>query len=264
MTNPTIQSMIDTILDGMHTPRIRKTCDTVKTGDTSQTVTKIVTTFMATHAVIENAASLGANFIITHEPTFYTHHDETDWLKGDPVYEAKRKLIDDNNIVIFRVHDHIHAHVPDGIIMGELEALGWVEYASEEHPAILTLPEMTVRELCTDIKDKLGVRNIRMIGDPEMTFTKAIFPVGAAGGDLHFQFLKEHDADVIICGELNEWEASEYVRDANDQGLQKAILAIGHANSEEAGMQWLTNWVQKRYPELSITHIPSGDPFRIV
>jgi putative NIF3 family GTP cyclohydrolase 1 type 2 len=264
MSNPTIQSMIETILDGMHKPRIKKTCDTVKTGDTSQEVTNVVTTFMATYTVIEKAVALGANFIVTHEPTFYTHNDDTEGFEDDPVYQAKRKLIDDNNIVILRVHDHIHARVPDGIGMGLVEALGWEAYADPNNPFILSLPEMTVSELCGVLKEKLGIRHIRMVGDLDTNFSKVAFPVGAAGGPLQFMLMKKAQADVVICGELNEWEVSEYVRDANDQGHHKAILAIGHANSEEPGMAWFANWLHGVYPDLTITHIPSGDPFRVV
>ena len=264
MSNPTIAEMIETILDGMYKPRIQQTCDTVKTGDIHQEVTNVITTFMATHAVIEKAAALGSNFIITHEPTFYSHTDETDWLEDDPVYEAKRKLIDDNNIVIWRLHDHIHSHVPDGIITGLIDALEWSEYTQPETPFIATLPEMSVKQLVAHLKEKLGIRHIRMVGDLEMTFTKVVLPVGAAGGPLHFKLLKETDADVVICGELNEWEASEYIRDANHQGQKKAILAIGHANSEEAGMVWFMNWLKNLYPDLTIMHIPAEDPFLVV
>ena len=30
--------------------------------------------------------------IIPHEPTFYTHLDDTEWLHGDAVYQAKRRI----------------------------------------------------------------------------------------------------------------------------------------------------------------------------
>ena len=91
---------------------------------------------MATYAVIEKAAALDANFIITHEPTFYSHTDETDWLEKDPVYHAKRKLIDDNGIVIWRLHDHIHMRQPDGIILGLAQALGWEGCLDPQFPGI--------------------------------------------------------------------------------------------------------------------------------
>ena len=40
--------------------------------------------FLASYAVIEQAITKGANFIIVHEPTFYNHRDETAWLMHAP------------------------------------------------------------------------------------------------------------------------------------------------------------------------------------
>jgi len=264
MNQPIIQDMINTILDGMHRPHLTETCDTVKTGDPTRRVTSLVTTFMATHAVIEKAAALGANFIITHEPTFYTHHDSVDWLSDDGVYEAKRRLIDDNGIIIWRLHDHIHIRQPDGIVLGLVQALGWEACMQNGEPHYCVLPPMRLAELCAQIKERLGIRHIRLVGDLNAEVSKVVLPVGAAGGGLHYQLMKAYQPDVIVCGELNEWEVSEYIRDANQQGQRKAILAIGHANSEEPGMAWLAQWLGGLYPDLSINHIPAEDPFVVV
>ena len=73
---------------------------------------------MANSDVIKEAISLGANMIVTHEPTFFTGWDTIDWLENDPVYKEKRKLMDDNNMVIWRYHDHMHMKKPDGIYEG--------------------------------------------------------------------------------------------------------------------------------------------------
>ena len=78
----TIQQAIDTIIAAVPGGPPPDTVDTVKIGDPTQPLTGIVTTFLATVEVIEQAAQLGANLIITHEPIFYNHRDETDWLAG--------------------------------------------------------------------------------------------------------------------------------------------------------------------------------------
>jgi putative NIF3 family GTP cyclohydrolase 1 type 2 len=124
MTHFTIQDTIDRILAVAAVDPLPQTSDTIKTGDPTQPLTGIVTTFLATGAVIARAADLGANLIITHEPTFYTHEDATDWLHDDPVYQAKRQLIDAHNIVIWRFHDYWHLTRPDGIMVGLAQRLG--------------------------------------------------------------------------------------------------------------------------------------------
>lgn len=65
-----IQQVIDTIIAAIPGGRKQETVDTVKTGDPAQPVKGIVTTFLATQEVIERTIALGANLIITHEPTF--------------------------------------------------------------------------------------------------------------------------------------------------------------------------------------------------
>src|SRR5215207_6665798 len=109
---PTAQAVIDNILTAIPNAPFPETVDVIKTGDPTQEVTGIVTTFLATRAILQRAVELGANFVITHEPTFYNHLDETDWLAEDPVYQAKRKFIDEHKLVIWRFHDYWHSHQP--------------------------------------------------------------------------------------------------------------------------------------------------------
>ncbi len=67
--------------------------------------------------------------------------------------------------------------------------------------------------------------------------------------------------DVLICGEVNEWETPEYVRDAIDLGNNIGLVVTGHAPSEEAGMEYVVEWLQKLFTEQKVTFIASGDPF---
>src|SRR3954471_17129953 len=146
-TTLTVQAVIDLIRTEMSDEILPDTVDTAKTGDTQQPVTGIVTTFLATYAVIEQAAKLVANLIIAREPVFYNHRDETEWLGDDPIYLAKRRLIDEHNIVVFRLHDYIHARAEDGIIAGELQQLGWEAYADPETNFLCSIPAMSLTDL---------------------------------------------------------------------------------------------------------------------
>jgi hypothetical protein len=76
--------------------------------------------------------------------------------------------------------------------------------------------------------------------------------------------LRSEDLDVIVCGEVREWEITEYVRDAVAQGKRRALIVLGHANSEEAGMAWLVDWLRPRFPDVEVTHVGVGDPFHFV
>ncbi|MES1160121.1 MAG: Nif3-like dinuclear metal center hexameric protein, partial [Bacteroidota bacterium] len=119
----TIRQVIDRMLADIPGAPFGQTVDTVKAGNINQPVKGIVTTMFATEAVIEKTIQLGANFIIAHEPTFYSHTDETDWLRDDKVFLSKKELLDKHGIVVWRFHDYLHAHRPDGVLMGVLTAL---------------------------------------------------------------------------------------------------------------------------------------------
>ena len=95
-----------------------QTCDQLISGNSNMEVTKVVTTFMATVDVIKKAIAMDANFIITHEPTWFNGKDCIDWLEEDPVYLEKKKMLEDNNIAVWRFHDHMHMGEEDGIYRG--------------------------------------------------------------------------------------------------------------------------------------------------
>src|SRR5512145_941776 len=97
-----VKDVVDRITAASPKPPLEKTCDLLMAGAWDCEVTGIVTTFMATIEVIQDAIAKGANLIITHEPTYYTGWDQTDWLVNDEVYLRKQKLLTENRINIWR------------------------------------------------------------------------------------------------------------------------------------------------------------------
>lgn len=261
--SPTIQNVLDAIIARIPGGRLDETVDVVKAGDPSQPVTGIVTTFLATYAVLKQAVDLGANLIISHEPIFYNHLDRVDWLGDDPVYADKLGLIEENSLVVWRFHDYWHRHQPDGIFAGVTETLGWGDYADPSGLPLYTIPQTPLGDLAQTFKKKLGIGTVRVVGALDMPCRRVGLLVGAIGGDHQIRFLGR-DIDVLVVGEINEWETCEYVRDAIAQGRQKALIVLGHANSEEAGMAFLVDWLADVAPGVRVTHVPAGDPFRFV
>jgi putative NIF3 family GTP cyclohydrolase 1 type 2 len=257
----TIQQVIDALLADIPGAPFPNTVDTIKAGDPGQTVKGIVTTMFATDAVIEKTISLGANFIIAHEPTYYNHTDETAWLGDDPVLRFKKDLLDGHGIVVWRFHDGIHAHRPDGIRMGVMQALGWEKYYNPDAPPFVTVPAISLREMIGHVKKELGIDHLKYIGDPAQSCSKIVLLPGASGGRAQIGAIQKYQPDLVICGELNEWETSEYIRDARHQGRKIALVVLGHSVSEEPGMQWLVPVLQQKVPGVSITHLVSGDAF---
>lgn len=257
----TAAQVIEQIKSHVGVPWQSQTVDTFKAGNPGTPVTGVATTFAATMDVLQRAASSGKNLIIAHEPTFYNHLDQTDELKRDPVYRAKRKFIEDHGLVVFRFHDHWHQHRPDGILTGIVAALGWADYQGKTTPYMFQHPGVTLDQLAEEVKRKLNIRTLRVVGSRDMNVAGIAFLPGASGAEKQIEALERQDVQVLVAGESREWETVEYVRDAATQGKKKSLILLGHVPSEEAGMKYCAEWLKTFLPGLPVEFIPAGEPF---
>lgn len=263
-----VKEIIEAIIEQCGGWKFDKTCDMLIEGDENMEVTGIATTFMATVEVIQQAMDQGINLIITHEPTYYTGDDKRDWVKGDAVYEAKRKLIRDNNIAIWRFHDHMHAAKTDLIYDGLIETLGWEAYVDRSlpYPHVYEIPEMSLKELSDFFKDKLEMDVTQIVGSKDTVCKKVGILVGGGSlglgtEEMPMQLMNDKNLDVIVCGDITEWTLPPYVRDAAALGMNRALLIIGHERTEEAGMKYLPQWMEERIEGIKVTFIDAKEPF---
>jgi putative NIF3 family GTP cyclohydrolase 1 type 2 len=268
---PTAREVVERIKKSVGVPWSDRTVDTFKAGDPDTPVTGIATTFLATYDVLQRAAASGKNLIITHEPTFYEHQERTERLGDDPVLAAKRELIEKHKLVVWRFHDHWHKRNPDGIILGMTERMGLTPFRVDSAPSggkeglregpFYRLPETTVGQLAAAMKDKLKANVVRVVGNPDMKVTRVGFACGAPGSWAQIRMLQSDEVEVLLAGESPEWETTEYVRDAVAAGKRKAVIFLGHCNSEEAGMEYCARWLKTVVPEVPVEFISAGDPF---
>lgn len=260
----TVEQVMNLILKTIPGAPFAKTVDTLKSGNPSQRVTGIVSAMFATTDVIEKTIAAGANFLIVHEPTFYNHADETDWLQNDPVFQRKYALLTKHNIAVWRFHDYWHSHRPDGIRTGVLNALGWSKYVDATDPNVLTLPATPLNQIITHAKEKLGIKQVRVVGDLAQSCQRVLLLPGASGGRNQINVIGKARPDVVLCGETSEWETPEYIRDARQQGKKLSLVILGHIMSEAPGMEWLVSWLQPKVPGINVSYIASGNPFTYV
>ena len=239
----------------------QETVDTYKGGGPEVEVTGIATTFLATLDVLKRAKAKGLNFVITHEPTFYNHLDKTEQFGDDPIVAAKQKFIKDNNMIVWRFHDHWHRTSPDGIYKGVTAKLGWDPYSRDGSQYFYDLPPMSLKKLGKALRKKFDQSTIRIVGDIDMEVSKIGLVLGAAGSMRQIQSLQRDDVEVVIAGEVPEWETVEYIRDATTLGKKKALILLGHANSEEAGMDYCADWLKTFISEVPVEFVAAGDPF---
>ncbi len=256
----TVQEIIDTILKEGNLSTISDTVDTIKSGDANQIVTGIVTTMFPTIAVIKESVKHNANFIIAHEPTFYNHRDDKDWVNNNDTVNQKQELLDKNSITIWRFHDYCHSLKPDAIIYGMVKKAGWLSYFKTDEN-ILTIPKISLHNLVLHLKSSLNIAYVRVIGNLHAQCENVAVMPGAFGGQKQVGLVEAKHPDVLIVGEVSEWETAEYIRDSQLLGKKTALIILGHAVSEEPGMEYVAEWLRPMFSSLNITHIPSYDPF---
>ena len=240
------------------------TVDTFKAGNPDGRVTGIAVTMMATMDVLERASAKGLNFVITHEPTFYSHLDTPDGLpESDPVWAEKREFIEKHGMIVWRFHDHWHLRTPDGIEAGVVDALGWQKFQNPDNQYLFVMPETTVRSLAEEVAKKLDSSVVRVVGDPEMKVTKVGLSPGAAGFQRETHALERNDVQVLIVGETREWETVEYAADAVTEGRNKALIVVGHIPSEQPGMEECARWLKGFVKGVPVEFVPANQPFWI-
>jgi putative NIF3 family GTP cyclohydrolase 1 type 2 len=270
-----------------------ETVDTFKAGDPATVVEGIVTTSMATMDVLRRAVKAGANLVITCEPTFYAKADSataparrggsdnrgrggSGAVAGgvnvagqvppasasvtDPIFAAKNDLIKRNNLVVWRFSDHWRLHKPDPLCQGLADVLGWSRFRAADDATRVSIPAITLDALASEIKRKLNARGgIRVVGDARMK----VQTIGLLPGTTSIQAALKivPGVDVVIAGEVREWESVEYVRDKITAGEKKGLILVGRVVSEEPGMNVCAQWLKTIVPELTTRWIPVGDPY---
>jgi putative NIF3 family GTP cyclohydrolase 1 type 2 len=260
----TAREVIARIQEHVGIPWMQQTVDTFKAGNPETEVKGIAVTMMATLDVLQRAAAAGQNLVITHEPTFFNHQDKPDDLEqkdNDPVLAAKRAFIEEHGLVVWRFHDHWHRMKQDGIEAGMAHALDWEKFQDSSNQYLFTIPETDLEHLATDVKSRLKIRIMRVVGDPKLKVKKVALVPGASGFAKETRALEINDVQVLITGEPREWETVEYVADAVTEGKPKALIILGHIPSEQAGMEECVRWLKTFVSEVPIEFVPAREPF---
>ena len=260
----TAREVVERIKAHVGVPWQKETVDTFKAGDPDTRITGIAVTMMATFDVLQRAAAAGDNFVITHEPTFYNHLDHFDEIpqkENDAVLAQKLAFIKEHKLVVWRFHDHWHSRNPDGIEVGMIRALGWEAFQDKQNPYLFTIPAITLEKLAAQLKSRLQLHTMRVVGDPHMKLTRVALSPGAAGMQTEIQALEISDVQLLITGESREWETVEYAADAVSEKKQKALIVLGHIPSEQAGMEECARWLKPFVPEVPVEFIPAAQPF---
>jgi putative NIF3 family GTP cyclohydrolase 1 type 2 len=246
--------------------------DGFKAGDPSTVVKGIATTAMATINVLKQAAKANTNLVLTYEPTFYSRTDgraaaESGPGRGaggfgadDPLVQAKRELIDKNGLVVFRLRDHWQARKENDMVTGLANALGWSTGRVKNSDGLYDIPPATAEATVALIRSKLNLRGgLRAVGDRNAIVRRVLLFPGSMPPATMWQGYSE--VDMIVAGEVREWENTHYAADMFTAGEKRALVTTGRVVSEEPGMRLCAEWLQTVVKKVPAKWIGVGDPY---
>ncbi len=276
----TIQQVIDALV--AYHPYLEENpdfpaTDVIKFGDPARECTGVVVTCTPTVEVIRKTIELGANFLITHEPLFWNHEDQTDWLEGNRLYQQKKQLLEENGITVWRDHDHIHGGAPhsgnvDKIFQGIMHELGWENYliGGGNKPLLFQIPEMDATELGLFLKEKLGLNGIRIVGDKHTKVSKVMLWEHIREQDYDgsekrkLLQVEEEQFDAVIPFETIDWTILAYIRDSAQMGNGKILYNVGHFNFEDLGMRYMMSYLPGLIEGVPVHHVTPGDAYDFI
>jgi putative NIF3 family GTP cyclohydrolase 1 type 2 len=163
--------------------------------------------------------------------------------------------------VVFRLNQHWRLRRPDPFVLGLAGALGWsTRLAGSDDASRYSIRAASLSALAEELKKKLGSRGgIRVVGDSQTRVQTAALLPGSTAITAALDALPA--VDVIVAGEVREWESVEYARDVASAGQRKGLVLLGRVVSEEGGMSECARWLATLVSEVPVRHIAAGDPY---
>ncbi len=238
--------------------------DTFKSGDPETEVLGIAVSWMSTREALTQALELGCNVFVTHEPTFYTHHDDL----SSPVFELegaceKLAFVKASGITVVRCHD-LWDQVPEiGIPDAWGEALGLGEAVDGTgYYRVYDVAGRTAGDVARQVAERtrpFGQEAVQLFGDADTPVSRVAIGTGAITP--LFSYLHDFRIDLAICTDdgFTAWQHGAYALDA---GLP--VIVVNHATSEEPGMMRLAEHLQAQFPDTPVHFIPRGCLYRLI
>jgi dinuclear metal center YbgI/SA1388 family protein len=212
----------------------------LQAGDLRWPVNKVTIALDPLFSVIQSAMEQGIDMVITHHPLIFTPLRKIDLNSGEGRVIATALKA---QIAIYAAHTNLDSAC-EGIndllsrTIGLDQLIPMVPSAHPADPAFISsesvragmgrygvlAPSMSVAQLARKIKQRLGLKQVRVAGRSERLVRKAAVCSGS-GASLLAEFMAS-EADVFISGDFRYHDA----RSVEDAG--RALIDIGHFASE--------------------------------
>ena len=219
-------------------------------GDPDVQVTGILVCWKARLDAIAAARERRCNLLICHEDVFYPYAYFEPHIERYLHWKVNRQRIaaaSAAGLTIFRAHGCL-----DRLCIYGTFARLWgldcpVRVESYDH--VFAMAPTTVAALAEKGKKAFGLETVRIAGDPGRVVSRAGLPWGGMGLSLNMKYVQrlvELGADVLICGECDE-----YVMHAA-LDLDIPIVETSHVASETPGLRAFAEMFQSHVGEVPV------------
>jgi putative NIF3 family GTP cyclohydrolase 1 type 2 len=231
-------------------------------GNDQSAVRGVVVCYTPTLDVLRRAAAEHKNLIISREHPFYLHGGLyyayctgglEAAMKDDPVVQAKRDLINANNMMVYRFGTAWDNFRPQARSAALARAMGLTPITPQANVrsrgVICDLPPTALTSLAQTAADRLKAPAPRIVGDLKATVTRvAVFAGSADTKRALADLIADPKIDGIITGAggvIDEVDgAIGYFQDVIGSGRNIAMLAVGYGPSEDPGMEEMAKWLR--------------------
>ena len=265
-------SVVDRILKELGGEAPSNSADGFKAGNPDGAVSGIATTAMATVDVLRQAVKAKTNLVLSYEPVFFSRAERPSSPgRGpggldpeDPVYKAKKKFIEDNGLIVYRFHDRWQARRQDDMVTALAEAMGWKDRAvtgsNSQSSALFDIPVATAEQVVAGIRTRLKLNGgLRAVGDRTARVRRVLLHPGSMTPAT--MWTRYTEADLIIAGEVREWENTHFAADLFTAGEKHGLVTVGRVVSEDPGMRLCSTWIKSIVKEFPVQHFDAGDAY---
>lgn len=240
-----------------------KTVDTIKAGDPGTEIRGIAVGWMSYTWALKRALELGCNVFVTHEPTYYNHHDDDPEIFRYGSAQEKRDLVEEAGMVIMRCHDLWDRMPGIGITDSWASFLGFSEpIDGEGYLRVFDGEGRSAGEIARGVVDKtreLGQDTVQVIGPLDTQVSRLCLGTGACT-PLR-TFLDQYHADMAICTDdgLVYWRDAALAID-----MELPLVVVNHGVSEEPGVESLARHLKARFANIPVHYVAQKCMYGVV
>jgi putative NIF3 family GTP cyclohydrolase 1 type 2 len=240
---------------------IDHTVDRIIVGDPNTKVTKIGVCWMPYLSTLREAAALGINTMVVHEPTFYDHWD-------NPPESVKREcaqksaFIAEHRLAIIRCHDVLDAIPEWGMPFALGKAIGFTNddiMRSSRYFKVYGLKNpLRAITAASRIAKKLrifGQKYSHFAGDPDLIIDSVGVGTGYNCDPLEYKHLNA-GLSIAITDRVMSWVQPVVARDSG-----QPLLVIEHGVSEEPGVIALYEHLRGQFKDIEFVHFAQGHSY---